>query len=259
MKSILKSIGYILFYMVFQMIIMSMVSMVVGTASGSKEQMEMFVNNNMMLLTVISNILTVIILILFIKLRKKSLLEELQAKRVDIRNHILPCVITFTYSMAFSLLTYNMSFENTKIVQNGVEYYSGLMPHLGMILQIIALLLVAPITEEFICRGIILTQLRKEHGVMVSIVLSALLFAFLHIMAGGVVLVLASLIVGVILGVICIRTKSLLPAIAAHIFANLPDFIIPILPELTATLRYGLVIVFASVFACVIYIFMKKK
>lgn len=94
---------------------------------------------------------------------------------------------------------------------------------------------------------------------MVSIVLSALLFAFLHIMAGGVVLVLASLIVGVILGVICIRTKSLLPAIAAHIFANLPDFIIPILPELTATLRYGLVIVFASVFVCVIYIFMKKK
>lgn len=105
MKSILKSIGYILFYMVFQMIIMSMVSMVVGTASGSKEQMEMFVNNNMMLLTVISNILTVIILILFIKLRKKSLSEELQAKRVDIRNYILPCVITFTYSMAFSLLS----------------------------------------------------------------------------------------------------------------------------------------------------------
>lgn len=94
---------------------------------------------------------------------------------------------------------------------------------------------------------------------MVSIVLSALLFAFLHIMAGGVVLVLGSLIVGVILGVICIRTKSLLPAIAAHIFANLPDFIIPILPELTETLRYGLVIVFASVFVCVIYIFMKKK
>lgn len=98
-----------------------------------------------------------------------------------------------------------------------------------------------------------------SYGGMVSIVLSALLFAFLHIMAGGVVLVLGSLIVGVILGVICIRTKSLLPAIAAHIFANLPDFIIPILPELTAILRYGLVIVFASVFVCAIYIFMKKK
>ena len=124
MKSILKSIGYILFYMVFQMIIMSMVSMVVGTASGSKEQMEMFVNNNMMLLTVISNILTVIILILFIKLRKKSLSEELQAKRVDIRNYILPCVITFTYSMAFSLLGNDIANHSsfTRSTNNGRIY-----------------------------------------------------------------------------------------------------------------------------------------
>ncbi|MBN2925911.1 MAG: CPBP family intramembrane metalloprotease [Eubacterium sp.] len=258
MKSILKSVGYILFYMAFQMSIMSMISVGAGIASGSKEQMEVFMNNNMMVLTVISNILTIIVLILFIKFRKKSVSEEIQAKRVDSRNYVLPCVITFTYSMAFSLLTYNMSFENAKIVQTGVEYYSEVMPYLGVILQVIALLLVAPVTEEFICRGLILTKLQKEHGKVLSIVLSALLFAFLHVMAGGTVLVLGSLIVGLILGVICVRTNSLLPAIAAHIFANVPDFIIARLPELTVVSRYVLLVGFTLVFVGAIYIFMKK-
>lgn len=64
------------------------------------------------------------------------------------------------------------------------------------------------------------------------LIISALLFGISHIMAGGVILLAGSLIVGIILGIIFVKTKSLLPAIIAHVFANLQDFILSLLPEI---------------------------
>ena len=258
MKNILKSIGYILFYIVFQIIIVSIVSVIVGASSESKEQMQLFINNNMMVLALISNILTIVVLVLISIIRKRNLFKELNIKKVRFKEYIFPCIMAFTCSMAFALLTYHLSFENALMIQTGVTYYSGIMPYLGIILQIVTLLVVAPITEEIICRGLILTTLQKEYRKAVAVTLSALLFGVLHLMAGGTVLVLGSFIMGIILGIICVKTKSLLPAIFAHIFANIPDFVIGLLPKLSNPSRYGLLIICALVFIAATYKFIKK-
>ncbi|NBK98662.1 MAG: CPBP family intramembrane metalloprotease, partial [Erysipelotrichia bacterium] len=198
MKNVLKSFGYMLFYSIFQMIVMSMIASIVGSAYGSKEQVELFMNNNMMVLTVISNIFTIIIFVLYFKVRKKNLLKEVNIKTVGIKKYMLPCIITFSYSMAFSLLTIDANFENANILQTAVEHYSSLMHNLGTIMYIIAVLIVAPITEEFIYRGLILTELKRKYNNTIAIIVGALLFGVSHIMAGGGILLVGSFIVGII-------------------------------------------------------------
>lgn len=157
--------------------------------------------------------------------------------------------------MAFSLLTMNDSFENANIIQTTVEHYSGLIPYLGTILYVIALLIVAPVTEEFIYRGLIITELQKKYNNVTAVIISALLFGISHIMAGGVILLAGSLIVGIILGIIFVKTKSLLPVIIAHVFANLPDFILSLLPEISNFSKYLTVIICSLIFLGTMYRF----
>lgn len=255
MKNILKAVGYVLFYIIFQIIVMSMTASIVGSSYGSKEQVELFMNNNMMFLTVISNILTITIFVVYFKILKRDLLKELNITKVGINEYILPCIITFSYSLAFSLLTMNANFENANIIQTTVEHYSSSIPYLGTILYVIALLIVAPVTEEFVYRGLVIRELQKKYNNVTVIIISALLFGVSHIIAGGVILSVGSLIVGVILGIICVKTRSLLPAIIAHIFANLPDSILSLLPNISVFSKYLTIIVCSLIFCGAMYRF----
>lgn len=258
MKTFLKSVGYVLFYFVLQAVIVSAAAMTISSAGDSKAQMELFTSRHMLLLTLLSNMLTVAVLIVVMKVRKRDVRAELGIHKVRLNTYVLPCVIAFAYSMVFALATNHMKFENSAMIQTGAEYYSDIISGLGVLLQIAALLIAAPIAEELICRGLILHTLRKEHSKSTAVLLSALLFGILHIMAGGGVLVLGSLMVGVIFGVICVKTGSLLPAIAAHMFANIPDFILASLLELSGLSRAVLLVVSLAILVGAAYKFMRE-
>lgn len=258
MKTFLKSVGYVLFYFMLQAVIVSAVAMTISSAGDSKAQMELFISRHMLFLTLLSNILTIVVLGVVMKVRKRDVRAKLGIHKVSLNAYVLPCVIAFAYSMVFALATSHMKFENSAMIQTGAEYYSDMISGLGVLLQIAALLIAAPIAEELICRGLILHTLRKEHGKSTAVLLSALLFGILHIMAGGGVLVLNSLMAGVIFGVICVKTGSLLPAIAAHMFANIPDFILALLPELSGISRAVLMIVSLAVLVASAYKFMRE-
>ncbi len=259
MKNILKAFSYILFYMIFQVIVMSLIAIVIANLKGNMNEVESFMNNNVLGLTILTNIFTILIILLFFKVRKKKLLHEINIKAVSINKYVLPCISAFCFSSVFALLTYNMNFENAIQIKSSVEYYSSILPYLGTVLQIIALLLVSPITEEVICRGLILTTLQKKYSNIIAVILSSLLFGVIHIMAGGILLVIGAIIMGSIFGIIYVKSKSLLPAIVAHIVANIPDFIIALLPRISPTMQYFLIIVFAIIFGLTIYKFITKE
>lgn len=84
----------------------------------------------------------------------------------------------------------------------------------------------APICEESIFRGFLYTYLRRKWGVFVSIFLSALVFAGVHLDAGGF-LPLFSL--GMIFGFVFERTKSIIPSMIAHGMWNSGTFLLILL------------------------------
>lgn len=83
--------------------------------------------------------------------------------------------------------------------------------------SVLALVVVAPLTEELLFRGLILRGFLKRYSVRKAILVSALLFGLIHMnpwqaLGGG--------IIGVFLGWLYVRTGSLVPCIAAHAVNN---------------------------------------
>lgn len=77
--------------------------------------------------------------------------------------------------------------------------------------------LLAPFTEEVFSRGVILLGLKKQGKTELGLFLSALIFAALH---GSVGLFLAFFILGIYLGLVVLRAKSIVPTIVIHSIIN---------------------------------------
>lgn len=246
MKNVLKAVGYLIYYVVFQVVVMSGIAMalVVSNRIGSEAEIEGFMNNNALGLTIISNVLTILLLFVFFRIRKTKLTEEINLKKVEWKDCILPSLAAFSFSMCFSLATYHMNFANAQQIQMSVAHYSGIMPYLGAAVWTMAILVVSPITEEIICRGLILTRLQRKVS---------------DVAAGGITLVIGAAIIGVIFGFICIRTKSLLPAIISHSIANTADLVIAWMPELSKGIQAALMLFFLTAFGVLMYLLIRKN
>lgn len=87
---------------------------------------------------------------------------------------------------------------------------------------IISALFFAPIFEETIFRGILLRGLLTRYSILTSILLSSILFALIHV---NVIQVISALLLGLLFGLIFIKTHSLIYTIVLHFFANLITWI----------------------------------
>lgn len=82
---------------------------------------------------------------------------------------------------------------------------------------IVSVVLLAPVFEELICRGLVLESLRARYGVVSAWLVSSLFFGILHLQPQ---LVVNAFFVGLILAFIYIRTDSLWPAMILHAVNN---------------------------------------
>lgn len=87
----------------------------------------------------------------------------------------------------------------------------------------VAMVLAAPVLEELLCRGIMLDGLLQNRRPSTAIVWSAALFAVLHLNPWQGV---PAFILGLFLGWVYWKTRSLLPCILIHALNNLIAFIL---------------------------------
>jgi sodium transport system permease protein len=81
----------------------------------------------------------------------------------------------------------------------------------------LVLMLLAPVCEELAFRGFILTGLRQRFHPWTAILLSSLLFAVSHL---NVFQFLPTFILGVVLGLVATRSRSVLPGVLFHLLYN---------------------------------------
>lgn len=86
----------------------------------------------------------------------------------------------------------------------------------------IAIVLLAPIVEELIFRGVLFNMLSKRHSIFFSLLVSGLFFGILHFAT-----FFPAAILGFVLGFIYHRTGNIRLSIAAHMFNNLVSFTMP--------------------------------
>lgn len=99
-----------------------------------------------------------------------------------------------------------------EVANNPTPYRNA--PLLFNLLGAIVLVVVAPITEEFLFRGIILQRWASKWGIRAGLVGSSLLFGIGHANVVGLSMV------GMVLGLLYIKTRSLIVPIACHALNN---------------------------------------
>ncbi len=120
----------------------------------------------------------------------------------------------------FWLLYYPLSFLAPSYVNgvlNETDFYTmadTASPLLYNSLVVIIAVLIAPIVEEFLFRGVILQRFAVKWGITAGILISSLIFGLLHSD------ILGAFVFGIVMSLLYINTKTLLVPIACHMLNN---------------------------------------
>ena len=90
----------------------------------------------------------------------------------------------------------------------------------GVLTSILIFALIPAICEEFAFRGFILSGLEQQHRVRSAILLSALMFGFLHVLLSLFQQLFNATLLGIVLGLLAVRSRSILPGIIFHFLNN---------------------------------------
>ncbi|MBD0388578.1 MAG: CPBP family intramembrane metalloprotease [Nostoc sp. C3-bin3] len=158
----------------------------------------------------------------FILLKKSQKLGLDFHKIIGYKNYVNLKLIVAIFAVEYAfkrgfntLVLYNLSF----ILPKYVESYINEKPFTNIseiILWSFSVMILAPIIEEFVFRGIILQKWAIKWGVKAGILTSSLLFAIIHFRFDIIPLFLTS----IILSILYFKTRSLITSILFHFFYN---------------------------------------
>ena len=115
--------------------------------------------------------------------------------------------------MSFDQLAYRHRLVNPKTWWAGVS-------------ALIALVLVAPVTEELLFRGWLMGDLEDQYGRRAALIWSSMLFGLAHL--GHISSIVYATIGGFVLGAVALRTRSTLGSIAMHAGVNALPLLLPV-------------------------------
>ncbi len=233
MKQIIKCVLWVLlnFAVQFAVQLVMTISAVTGGIRDDAALAE-WTMDNVFLITLISNIIFIGIMCMVFAAKKTKSLPESDSREA-LKKCILPCVAAFLYSVGFSMLAEG----NSGMIQNSVAHFSAKLSWLGIVMMVANLLVLAPIAEELLCRRIMLDGLNQRFSERTALIVSAVIFGAMHIMAGGPALAIGATVMGLLLGTVYVKTGSLRVAVIVHAAANLPDFVLMHLPEISTPVR----------------------
>lgn len=200
-----------------------------------------------------AQLIYLIAVIIILKLRKVKLDEKCGLVKAKFTAFLLPFGAAFCFSVFSSTLQEIIPLpkfltgEMTDSVGNSVIAY------------IAAIYIIAPITEELVFRGLIMTRLRAAMGAFSAVFISALLFGLIHLMTGSIITGVHALIGGLIFGLAYEKTGSLFAAIAAHLAGNLGGLISELLSGLDFTVQIVTAIVAGIVSAVICAVLIRKS
>ncbi len=133
---------------------------------------------------------------------------------------ILAAGLAVTLNPLVRELAYHVGriFPASEAMREALGAMAGQVPNLGVALLVFALM--PAITEELAFRGFILSGLERTYPARTAIVLSAFLFGFLHVLLSLTQQLFGATLLGLVLGLIAVRTGSLWPGVAFHFVNN---------------------------------------
>ena len=167
-----------------------------------------------------TNLLLILGIIIYFIIRKKNVCRELGLRKFPL--YVLPLCAILGYSMQYvmglilTLIPWPESF-----IQNFEETYAGI-DNSGLLITILSVSIVTGFTEELIFRVLPMSRLGKAFGAVFSVMISSLIFGVAHITP---IAIFYATLLGVLLGIIYHKYKSIWPCAIVHMFFNMASVI----------------------------------
>lgn len=113
----------------------------------------------------------------------------------------------------------------------------------SQMLAMLAAVILAPVNEECIMRGLVLKNLQRFFSTPVVVMIQAVMFGIFH---ANWVQGLYVLPVGAALGYVAVKSRSVIPSIFMHLFYNTLSFAVIFLPEFCQTGIFAVIAVVGS-------------
>lgn len=239
MKNVLKQLGkaicyYVLFigmqfvvqltYIFFYIFYGIMMEMAAGEGADPNvltEEMMLHILKQTNVITIISGCLTLLILWVFFLIRKKKLYREVNIAAISGKQ--AACIIVLGIALPTVVCSGMALLPETWI--NAYAEQSQYVLGDSVIIMVISNMIVAPVVEEVVVRGLMLSRLKKAMPTVWAVIISSLLFGLAH---GQILWITYAALLGVILAVVALKSDSLLGSILLHITFNVFGTVVPL-------------------------------
>lgn len=198
------------------------------------------------LISLISGILTLLVLFLIFGASLKRFASETGLAGLPPSSFALPLLLGITLYGAVTLIIGFLPIPEGLMDQ--YEASSELVLGGSMVINLLAVVLVAPIVEEVIFRGLILSRLRRAMPTAVAAFISSALFAIAH---GAWVWMAYAFVTAMAFCFISVKYRSIAVSIAAHMVFNLFGVIMGSLGEFDLPGMFFALLLFAGLISSV--------
>lgn len=262
---LLKAIGYFAIYLVMQLVITVVFAIVKAIPVAMKyalggsllsdpavfsaymDEVIQIVMDTALPAVIVSGVLTVGLLWLIFACRKKKFVREVGIRKMN-PVAVAPLVLM---GLSFNILT---SLMFALVPQEAMDSYtesSSFVFSGNMVTVVIATVIMAPIVEEIVFRGLVYTRLKKGMPAVLAMILASTLFGLAH---GQWLWMIYTSVFGMVLVWVYERTKSLFASMLLHFGYNLCPVLLGLLPADVPDWM-GLVLIAAAVVVAALSIF----
>ena len=180
----------------------------------NQSDLNALVLKNQYLIGAVAAIITLGTYVLIFRKKEMNLFQKCKVKKLSLKNSSIIILSSiglslFSYSLVNLLISKFPSYNETS---------NAIASNASSVLGAISIVLIAPIFEEVLLRGLIYNELKKHLNIIIAIIIQGILFAIAH---GNMLQGIYTFIMGIVLAIIYDKTQSILAPILFHIMYNL--------------------------------------
>lgn len=220
-----KSVCYVALFLGMQVAVMLplIVNAITKMVSGDMDGAYDLLNADAMLYTLLSGLLTIAVVLAFYLIRRKKLSEALWLRRVDGRTLWTGAALAPALFLVVNLVLMALPEAWTESYEEAASGISTVS-----LVGFIAVVLVAPVVEELIFRGLMVNRLSRVMPGWLAVVLAAAVFGVCH---GHPVWSGYAFVLGCVFGFVDLRAGSIWPSILGHMVFNSFSQVLNLLPK----------------------------
>lgn len=242
MKNGFKALGKAVAYFAVYLLVQVLVSMVFSTVISARMTMEMMasgeeldvmamtdalmaeVMSKAMEMTFVAGLVTLLIFWIVFLIRKKKFTKEVCIRKIPVTGILPIAIMAAAFNVITTVIISFMPWPQ-EWMDSYVESSSAID---GSAMAWFTAVLMAPVLEEVVFRGLMYTRLKKGLPVVVAAILTSLAFGIAH---GTVIWAIYTFIFSMILIWVFEKFQSLTACIVLHMAYNLSGMALSLIPE----------------------------